>query len=855
MHCSDNIISQYLSQRERLAESFIQTHEVDSYLFGHSREMDKTLIALSHLHQLTANVCLVAVGGYGREELFPHSDIDLMILLPEPPDEKLKVTLEQYLVNLWNLRLTVGSSVRTLEQALSEAAGDITIQTSLLDARYISGNVKLFEEFQERFHCAVDPIAFFKDKNSELYQRHHKFNDTPYSLEPNIKESPGGLRDLQTVFWCTRACDLGCDAAQLHHKGIITESEQFALESAHEELKRLRIMLQLLAKRAENQLIFDVQPALAQAMGYKDTQLQRASEALMRRYYQTAKSVYQLSLMLRQMIKEHLSDESHLRRLPIDKTFFRYGYRLDVSDINSIKNEPNALLKAFYWLECIPELKQMGATLLRALWHARDCINEAFRNNPANTETFLRIMKLEHGVSHALINMNRWGVLDRFIPAFNHLVGQMQHDLFHDFTVDQHSLLTVQNIRYFNQSEYAHEYPLCSQLVTNFHEPWRLVFAALVHDIGKGRGGHHELIGAEIASEICLRFGMSEQDRDFIVFLVKNHLYMSQVAQKQDISDPDVIVTFAQAIQTLERLDALYLLTVSDIRATGPKVWTNWKRQLLESLYFSTRALLSGEKSASTDALMSERQKCAFEKIISAGISAKACRYFWKKLGVEYFLRENTEDIVWHTQHLAEQLDSNEPIVRARYLPRQAGLELMVYTPDQPALFARILAYLQKSRFSVLDARIYTIDNKHAFDTFVVFDNGERNDENLIERIQTQLAQWLCTSEALPPAKRYRLPRRSRMFPLAPIVTLRPDASGSHFLLNVTCTDRIGLLYDIALTLKQFQINLKTAKISTMGERVEDVFLINGKALHDIKQTVELEKRLIDVLTPKTGFA
>ena len=848
-----HVIQEFSKTRQALSQDFYATHRAHDYLSLHSLAADKAVQALARLADLPSSLCLVAVGGYGREELFPHSDIDLMVLLPEPSDDTLKAKLEEFLLSLWNLKLSVGHSVRTLEQALGEAAGDITVQTALLDARLIAGNRSLFNDFCERFACAVRPKAFFKDKSSELYQRHHKFNDTAYSLEPNIKESPGGLRDLQTVFWCAQAAGLGHDLVQLQHSGVITQSEQRALENDLDELKRLRIMLQLLTDRAENQLVFDIQPTLAQALGYQDSALQRASEALMRRYYRTAKSVYQLSLMLRQMLQERLFDDTQVRHIPLDKTFFRFGYVLDVSSIDAFSQDKGGLLRAFYWLESVPELKQMGATLLRALWHARNDIDEAFCNDEQNLEMFLRIIQLEHGVSHALINMNRWGILERFIAPFHHLVGQMQHDLFHDFTVDQHSLLTVQNIRFLHQSEYAHEYPLCSQLVNNFAQAWRLVLAALLHDIGKGRGGHHERVGAQIAKTICERFHMQDKDRDLIVFLIENHLNMSQVAQKQDISDPEVILSFARQVGTLERLDALYLLTVSDIRATGSKVWTNWKRQLLESLYFSTRSVLSGEHSCKVDTLMSERQKQAFERILSLGIDEKACRQFWRELGVEYFLRENIEDIVWHAQNLVGELQSEEPIVRARRLPRNAGLELMIYVPDQTALFARILAYLQRSRFSVLDARIYTIGNAHAFDTFVVYDKGERDDADLIERVQTQLTDWLKAHEPLPSTKRYRLPRRSKFFPLTPIVKIRPDATRACYLLNVTCTDRLGLLYDIALTLKDFGINLKTAKISTMGERVEDVFLINGDALGDLKQTVELEKRLIDVLTPDVG--
>ena len=652
------------------------------------------------------------------------------------------------------------------------------------------------------------------------------------------------------LFWCAKAANFGDGAEDMVRLGHLTEEEAEQLREVDHELKRIRIHLHLLRKRHEDRLIFDIQTALAEVAGYINTEHQLASEALMRRYYLTAKSVSQLSKILRQMLEEKLFPEPNLDVTKIDDTFISYGYTLDITDSKAFKRDPNAILRGFYILESTPSLKRLGSKYLRALWHARKLINAKYREDPKNKATFMEIIKMKHGVSHALLDLNQWGILGLFIPPFQHIVGQMQHDLFHAYTVDQHTMRVVRNIRYFTRSEYAHEYPLCTRLMQTLPKNWRLVFAALFHDIGKGRGGNHEEVGAEIVREFCENFGLSHKETDFVTFLVREHLTMSLVAQKKDISDPEVIKEFAQLVGTEKRLNALYLLTVSDIRATSPKVWNNWKAQLLEDLYRQTLPLVQADEVRSTDDWMQERQNEARAQILAAGVPERAIQKFWRRLSLVHFLRNSSDAIAWQTIELHNHMNEDGAVVRARPLRKEGGLEVLVYVPDQPLLFARILAFLQKKRFSVMDARIYTTQDEKALNTFIVSDNGDRDPEALIREVEDGLTDWLDNPQPLPKTRPARLSRRSRMFPIRPLVRIVADESGQSYLLSVTCTDRIGLLYDIAQVLNRYGVNLQTAKIMTMGERVEDVFLIDGPILGDITQTVALEKELLEVLTP-----
>jgi len=811
------------------------------------QSVDRILTQAWRDYGMPEHSALVAVGGYGRGELFPYSDVDVLILLPAAPDAQEQAQLEEIVQLLWDLGLEVGHSIRTIDECLSESAADITVQTSLLEARLVTGNRGLFNKLVEQCRAAMDPQAFFLAKTLEMQQRHAKYEDTPYSLEPNCKESPGGLRDLQVILWVAKAAQLGDSWRKLAQRGLITPTEARQLTQKERAFKDIRIRLHLHARRREDRLVFDVQTPIAQSLGFHNTETRRASEYLMQRYYWAAKAVTQLNTILLQNIEAQLFPQSTCP-LAINSRFNEVDGLIDIARDDLFTETPSAMLEVFLLMEQRSSLRGMTARTQRALWHARFGIDQAFRRDPANRALFLAILKAPEGITHALRAMNQLSILGRYLPNFRRIVGQMQHDLFHVYTVDQHILMVARNLRRFTMSEHAHEYPFCSQLMANFAQPWILYIAALFHDIAKGRGGDHSKLGMVDARRFCRDHELSEADTELVVFLVEHHLSMSHVAQKQDMSDPDVIRDFAALVKDERHLTALYLLTVADIRGTSPKVWNAWKGKLLEDLYWMTLRVLGGE-APSADRELKNRQEEALKTLRLYGLSPQAHEALWRQLDVAYFLRHDASDIAWQTRILYNRTDSPTPVVKARLAPIGEGLQVTVYVRDQPDLFVRICGYFERKNFSILDAKIHTTHDGYALDTFLVtepsFANNYRDIINLIEH---DLAQALSSHEPLPAPRKGRLSRLSRTFPLTPTVDLRPDERGQYYLLSVSASDRNGLLYSIANVLAKYRVNLHTAKIMTLGERVEDVFLVDGPVLQHARSQIQLERELLDAL-------
>ena len=598
---------QYRSDKSALIDAFqaqgASTRGVHTLLRKLSQLADQLLQALARRAGLPAEMALVAVGGYGRAQLFPHSDVDVLLLLPDAADmadgSPLRAQIEGFIGSCWDAGLEIGSSVRTVQECLNESARDVTVQTSLLEARLIDGHAELFEVFRTRYAQQMDPRAFLVAKTLEMRQRHNKYENTPYSLEPNCKESPGGLRDLQMILWVARAAGLGSTWKALAASGLATPFEVRQLERNEALLSLIRARLHVIAGRHEDRLVFDLQTAVAESFGYRSTSpdgkrlAMRASETLMRRYYWAAKAVSQLSQILRMNIEERLSPSTH-ERTPINPRFYEKAGLIDVASDDLYEEQPLAVLETFLLYETTVGVKDLSARTLRALYNARGVMDAKFRSNPINRSLFMQILQQPSGITHAMRLMNQTSVLGRYLWPFRRIVGQMQHDLFHVYTVDQHILMVLRNVRRFFMAEHAHEYPFCSQLAGGWDKPWLLYLAALFHDIGKGRGGDHSVIGAEEVRRFCRQHGVKRVDAQLVEFLVREHLTMSQVAQKQDLSDPDVINAFAQRVGNERYLTALYLLTVADIRGTSPKVWNAWKGKLLEDLYRATLRVLGG---------------------------------------------------------------------------------------------------------------------------------------------------------------------------------------------------------------------------------------------------------------------
>ena len=839
------------AERSALQARFRANGDGPQVLREHCRLIDRTLKDVWRELRLPASLALAAVGGYGRGELYPHSDIDVLILLKESASTELAAKIEELVGRLWDMGLELGHSVRTVAECVEEAAKDVTVMTSLLEARLLTGSRELFARFDRARAECTDPRAFFKAKQFEQAQRHTKFHDSPYSLEPNLKEAPGGLRDLQVVLWTARACGLGKTWPQLARRGLITPEEARQAHRHHRLLQNLRVRLHYAAGRREDRLLFDYQESLAHDMGYGATAHRRAGEQLMQAYFRAAKAVTQLNTILLQNIGAEIFPLKTSDSEAINEKFARFGELLDARRADLFERDPAAILESFLVMQQHSELKGMTARTLRGIWRARERIGAAYRHDAHNRATFLEILRQPRGIVHELRRMNQFGILGRYLPAFRRIVGQMQHDLFHVYTVDQHILTVVRNLRRFTMLEFSHEYPLCSRLIAGLERHWLLYIAAIFHDIAKGRGGDHSQLGKVDARRFCREHGLASEDIELVAFLVEHHLTMSSVAQKQDLYDPEVVRRFADVVETERRLVALYLFTVADIRGTSPKVWNAWKSKLLEDLFQATQHLLKGGK-LDADQYIQSKQNEAKRLLRLYELSDTAQDALWKNFDVPYFLRHDAQEIAWHTRMLHSRPSVEQPVVKARLSLAGEGLQAMIYVRDQRDLFARICGYFGSVGFSILDAKIYTTRHGYALDTFQVMDVGNiPHPRDMISKIEEELAGSLANQAPLPPPVRGRVSRRVKHFPIAPEVQIVPDEKGQYHSLSITAGDRPGLLYAIALVLSRYGIDLHTAKIVTLGERAEDVLVVSGAALANPKTVVQFETDLLQALQPQ----
>ena len=835
-------------ERARLRAEYEKTPDAGRYLRGHRSTVDAVLRDLWRGAALPRALALIAVGGYGRGELYPRSDVDVLILLPRSLASADETAIERFIGLLWDVGIELGHSVRSVDQCVEEAAKDITVQTALLEARFLAGSRAAFDEFRTVLRNGFDPQAFFKAKRLEQEQRHEKYQDSPYSLEPNLKEAPGGLRDLHVILWVSRASNLGADWRALAARGLITRQEALQLRRHAELLARIRIRLHLLAGRREDRILFDFQSALAEAFHVAASGAKRPSELFMQRYFRAAKAVTQLNTILLQNLGAAIFPASAAAPVPLNERFQMVRELLDARDAQLFERTPHAILESFLMLQQHSELKGMTAATLRALWRARMTIDGRFRRDPANRALFIALLQQPRGIVHELRRMNQYSILGRYLPAWGRIVGQMQHDLFHVYTVDQHILQVIRNVRRFTMVEFAHEYPLCSRLIANLERHWLLYVAAMFHDIAKGRGGDHSRLGMLDARRFCRAHAIARDDAQLVEFLVEHHLAMSSVAQKKDLSDPAVIRDFAALVRTERRLVALYLLTVADIRGTSPKVWNAWKGKLLEDLFRLTRRVLRGD-AIGYDVDVQTKQAEALRLLRLYALSDHVGDRLWKELDVAYFLRHDPNEIAWQTRNLHFRVDAEQPVVKARLSPIGEGLQVMIYARDQPELFARICGYFESIGYSIADAKIHTTRHGYALDTFLVLGSGPSpHYREMISLIEHDLAERLVRQGPLGPPTRGRVSRQLKHFPITPEVHVRPDEKGLYHSLSITAGDRPGLLYSIALLFSKYRLDLHTAKIVTLGERAEDVFLVSGEALSNPRVMLQLEQELLEVL-------
>jgi [protein-PII] uridylyltransferase len=839
--------SRLAQSRTEIRAHYLSDHAITTLLRRLSRLVDDCLKDLWRTLAMPRGLALVAVGGYGRGELFPFSDVDLLVLLPQAPDARAGAALEAFVGALWDVGLEAGHSIRTIDGCIALAHDDVTVRTALLEARYIAGDRALFKRFTVTFAATLDALRFFKAKQLEQQQRHARF--AAANLEPNIKENAGGLRDLHTVLWITHAAGIGTRWHDLTSAGIITRAEAAQIRRCERLLQHLRARLHYLANRHEDRLLFDYQAELARQFGLHDLPQRRASEQLMQRYYRTIKTVLQISTIVLLNLEQRLLPRTRTAAVPLTEHFEIADELLCARNESVFAHHPGAIFEGIHLLQQHPELKGMGAGTLRALWRAGRGINSAFRRDPANRALFMAILRSPAGVTHALRRLNQYGILGRYLPAFGRIVGQMQHDLYHVYTVDEHILKVVSNLRRFCIPEFAHEFPLCMRLMNDFDHPEVLYAAALFHDIAKGRGGNHSLLGMRDARRFCRAHALPRRDADLVVWLVGRHLLMSAVAQKQDISDPAVVAAFAAEVGDERHLGALYLLTVADIRGTSPKVWNAWKAKLIEDLFHATSRYLTGGGDALPDTVRL-RQDAATAELQLHAIPDGAQRALWSRLDTAYFLRHTATEIAWHARVLNRRVDSPVPVVRARISDAGAGLQVVIYVRDQPLLFARICDFFDSIGYNIAEAKIHTTRNGYALDTFQIQDVANKHTQyrDLISYIEYELAARLAQQTPLAAPAVVRLSRRLRHFPITPEISVQPDEKGDYRVLSIVAGDRPGLLSRIARTLTAHRIDVHTARINTLGERAEDTFLIAGSALADDRAVVQLEHDLIDAL-------
>jgi [protein-PII] uridylyltransferase len=839
-------------QREQtqLRSAFETDGKARLLIAGRARLVDAVLREIWQHLNIPAGITLAAVGGYGRGELYPGSDVDILILAPDDfcDAEEHRRCIEQLIGLLWDIGLEIGQSVRSVAECLAEASRDITVQTTLLEARHLCGDPALFARFRHEFLEHLSPAAFFRAKRLEQAERYARFNDTPYSLEPNCKESPGGLRDLQIILWTSQAACLGDSWAALARNDVIADHEARQLARAEDTLRQLRCRLHLMTRRREDRLLFDHQEGLAQASGIGATGTKRAAEALMQRYYRNAKLVTQLNTLVLQNLAARIDTATPAPPIVIDARFQMARELLDVRDETLFEREPRAILEAFLLMAQRSELQGMTARTLRSLWRARTRIDATFRRDPQNRALFLQLFQQKRGLTHELRRMNQYDILGHYLPAFGRIVGQMQHDLFHVYTVDQHILQVIRNLRRFTLPEFAHEYPFCSRLITAFERPWVIYVAGLFHDIAKGRGGDHSKLGVADARRFCRDHDIAGEDAELIPFLVEHHLTMSAVAQKQDLADPDVVRAFAEVVKTQRRLTALYLLTVADIRGTSPKVWNAWKGKLLENLYHATLRVLQGDAPAPAAGL-AVRQEEARGMLRFHGLRGGVEEQLWPQLDTAYFMRHDAEEIAWHTRLLYYRPEAAEPVVKARLNPFGEGLQVMIYVAGQPELFSRLCGFFSRLGYSIVEAKIHTTRHGYALDSFVLLDpTGALPYRDMIALIEHDLVEQLQARPPLAAPASGRLSRQVRHFPFSPELTTRRDEKGNSHIMSVAAIDRPGLLYAIARVLSQHGIDVQAAKISTLGERVEDTFVISGGELGKTSTLIQLEQELLEVL-------
>ena len=841
---------------QSLARRFDNAEPVDHLVRDRSRLVDGVLERAWHQFVQTHNesLALVAVGGYGRGELHPGSDIDIMVLVDDSQPENWQEPVEQFLTFLWDIGLEVGHSVRTIEDCERQAAADITVATTLMESRLLDGPAHLLSRMRE----AVGPQhmwgsrEFFEAKLREQEQRHHRYHDTAYNLEPNVKGSPGGMRDIQLVGWVAKR-HFGVDSFhQLYQQGFLTNNEYRKLLAGQTFLWRIRWALHSITGRREDRLLFDHQITISRMFGYEDASYTLGVEQFMQKYYRTVMELSRLNEMLLQLFQEAILLDPDADPQPLSDSFQVKNGFLEVTGENVFEEDPSALLDIFKSLQENRGLRGISAHTIRLIRRNLSLIDEEFRQNPRNHRLFLDIIRAPSGVTHELRRMNRYGVLGRYIPMFGRIVGRMQYDLFHAYTVDAHTLFVVSNLRRLALPRFDHEFPSLGRIMQSLASQELIYLAGLFHDIAKGRGGDHSELGAVDAESFCLEQGLSPYDARVVAWLVRNHLALSLTAQKKDIKDPQVVGEFARLVGDQNHLDCLYLLTVADVRATNPNLWNSWKQTLFEEFYQAVgSALRRGlDKPVDTEELVAETQARALQSLKLQDIREHQARDAWDNLTQDYFLRHTPEEVAWHSRHLLE-FDSETALVAVNKESARGGTAILVYSPYARRTFASVTAVLADLGLNIVDARITPTRDGRSLDTYHVLeiDGSEIDALDRITQIESSVSKVLDQADELPESVTRQAPRQVRMFVTPTRIDFSSDARG-RTLMELLAADRPGLLFEVGKVLLEAGIAVQTAKIMTIGERAEDIFLISDSAGKALDEPVcnRLRDRLLETL-------
>ncbi|WP_447956402.1 [protein-PII] uridylyltransferase [Vreelandella sp. EE7] len=846
----------------RLDEQFRAGGDIRDLVRGRAWYLDQLLAIAWQRHAWPDDaIALVAVGGYGRGELHPHSDIDLLLLLEQDDDSAYREPLTAFITFLWDIGLEIGHSVRSLNDCEREARDDVTVITNLLESRLVAGPKRLREAMRSRLSPAnLWPAdRFFEAKWQEQITRHYRYNNSEYHLEPNIKSSPGGLRDIQMIGWIAkRHFDIE-QYADIVANGFMNDAELRILSQGQAFLWQVRYALHMLTDRAEDRLLFDHQRTIALMFGFRDTPERLAVEQFMKRYYRHVTALAGLNDMLLQHFDEViLRGKEELETVTLNERFETKGGYIQARSRSLFRDHPEAMLELFLLMAEHPEIEGVRADTIRLIRDHRHQIDDHYRDDPHHQRLFMAIIRSPGNVPRQLRRMNRYGILGKYLPEFGRAVGLMQHDLFHIYTVDAHTLRLLKFLNGFRKPEAKADFPVAAPLIHQLPKLELLWIAGLYHDIGKGRGGDHSIIGALDVEQFCRRHHVSLHDTNLVKWLVEHHLLMSMTAQKRDISDPDVIRDFALVVRNETRLDYLYVLTVADINATNPTLWNGWRASLLRQLYAETkRALRRGLKNPPDRDDWIRETRCEARSLLqNLGVASEQIDTLWESLGEDYFLQYAPSEIVWQAQGILAHQPSLLPLVLISAPTEdmaEGGTKVFIHTRSVDDLFAATAAAMEQLGLSIHDARIATSHNDWTLNTFIVLDSQGQpiRDVDRIEEMRSHLVEELDDPDDYPQIVTRHTPRQLKHFKVPTEVIIEQDPANERTLLELTAPDRPGLLARVGRIFMEQDIALSTAKIATLGERVEDVFFITtkaGEALTDPARQQRLRERLIEEL-------